>query len=62
MRVNSKVNGQYFDGMLDEVRVWDAALSAMAVTAEASHHHCTPLIAFWGFNGRQGKISPFERR
>jgi hypothetical protein len=82
---NADTHAMFFDGLLDEARVWDDALTAMEVgrqkhaygsgcdtlssasspaprggqvSAEAGHHHCTPLIAFWGFNGRQGASQP----
>jgi len=59
------VPSRYFDGMVDEVRIWDAALNQAMISDENRHAHCTPLLAFWGFNGRSGNIledsGPFEQ-
>ena len=48
--------GHFFDGILDEVRIFDDALSQAQIHEENIHDHCTPLLAFWGFNGRHGQI------
>jgi hypothetical protein len=29
-------------------------LSQAQIADEQRHDHCTPLLAFWGFNGRSG--------
>ena len=42
------------DGRWGQVRIWDAALARAQINDEARHAHCTPLLAFWGFNGRAG--------
>lgn len=48
------IPGKYFDGLVDEMRVWDDYLSQAQIADEQRLDHCTPLLAFWGFNGRSG--------
>jgi len=44
----SLIEGKYFDGLIDELHVWDDALTQAGISNEIRHDHCTPLIAFWG--------------
>lgn len=52
MRIGySRVNGGYFDGRIDEVKVFNRPLSAEEVAAEYQHGS---LVAYWTMNENQG--------
>jgi hypothetical protein len=48
------IPGKYFDGLVDELHVWDDYLTRPQILDEQRNDHCTPLLAFWAFNGRSG--------
>ncbi|NDC76168.1 LamG domain-containing protein, partial [bacterium] len=52
-RIGSTNNGEYFSGLIDEVSVWNRALSSTEITAHLSgapSANASGLVAYYGFN------------
>ena len=51
-RIGSRINAEYFDGLLDEITIWDSALSAATIASGYNQDLDgteSGLVAYWDF-------------
>jgi hypothetical protein len=60
---NAQMTGRYFDGLIDEVRIWNAALDSATIRTwmcrevTQSHPYYSSLAGYWQFNEGTGSVA-----